>query len=80
MTAPTQPTTPSSPAPTETIAEELEEIAPSTYCAGIGTLISGANFTQFAADAGLSMHATIAIGSFGIFLIGVGAWLHSIGH
>ena len=46
----------------------------------VGTLIEGANFATFAGDIGLSGKAFAAVTSFGILLIGFGAWLSQHGH
>ena len=54
--------------------------APSTYIIGVGTLVESGATVTFLADTGLSAHAQAAIVAFGAVLLGLGAWLHSIGH
>ena len=53
---------------------------PSTYVLEAGTLIEGGATVTFLTDAGLSAHTVAAVVAFGAVLLGLGAWLHSIGH
>ena len=54
--------------------------APSTYILGVGTLVEGSAVATFLAAVGLSPTVVASIAAFGGVLIGLGGWLHSIGH
>jgi hypothetical protein len=53
---------------------------PSTYLVGVGTLVEGGAVVSFLGALGLSAQVSAAIVAFGGVLVGLGAWLHSVGH